>query len=80
MNMTPFTQAFVIKTTLQNMKNMVDLSMRKTVARLGDFTDDPEKRVEVLNTLASLDKIHKTIDAIYEHNVELFEEDNNKHA
>jgi hypothetical protein len=80
MNNKPFTKAFVLKTTLQNMRNMVDLSMRKTVARLSDFPDDKEKKLEVLATLASLDQFHKVIQEIYDNNIELFEEEDNTNA
>jgi hypothetical protein len=75
MNNKPFTKAFVLRTTLQNMRNMVDLSMRKTVARLEDFPHDQEKKLEVLSTLSSLDQLHTMIQEIYNNNQALFEEE-----
>jgi hypothetical protein len=80
MNKKPFTKEFVLRTTLQNMRNMIDLSMRKTVARLEDFKDDNAMKVEVLSTLASLDQLHKNVQSIYDNNPELFEEEENYNA
>jgi hypothetical protein len=59
------------------MRSMVDLSMRKTIARLDDFRDDPDTKLEILTTLASLDRFHQLIDSIYENNKDLIEEENN---
>jgi hypothetical protein len=68
----PFTKEFVLRTTLQNMRGAVDLSMRKTVSRLDDFPQDADAKLEVLSTLASLDQLHKTIQSIIDNNPELF--------
>jgi hypothetical protein len=72
----PFTKEFVLRTTLQNMRGMVDLSMRKTVARLDDFPNDADMKLEVLSTLASLDQLHKTIQSIIDNNPDLLGKEN----
>jgi hypothetical protein len=75
----PFTKAFVLRTTIANMSSAVDLSMRKTVARLPEFKGDPDKKFEVLETLASLDELHKMIEQIVENNATILE-DTKTHA
>jgi len=72
----PFTKEYVLRTTLQNMRGAVDLSMRKTIARLDDYPETPDQKLEILSTLASLDQLHKTIQSIEDHNPDLFGKDN----
>jgi hypothetical protein len=75
----PFTQAFVLDVTMKNMKGAVDLSMRKTAARLIDFAEDQDKKMEILATLSSLDRLHKLLAEIEQNNPHLFQ-DTHTHA
>jgi hypothetical protein len=58
----PFSESYVISTTLKNMRKSVDISIGKTVERIPEFADDLEKSREVFGTLAKLHTMRKNID------------------
>ena len=68
----PFSQQYVLALTLRKMGEAIDHSVRKTIGRLADFADDSEKKREILNTLASLERMRKLLDEIVENNEDLF--------
>jgi len=77
-NKSPFDKAFVLNTTMRNMKKDIDFSSRKTFERYKDFADetsneDLAKRQEIFETLDVLNKMHKLLDEFQTHNKHLFE-------
>ena len=62
---------YVIRETLRHMQDCVGISTQKTLARMKEFEGDGKKAVEVLNTLASLHRIHNLIEDIKTNNSEL---------
>jgi hypothetical protein len=57
----PFDIGYVLATTAKHMRKSVDISIRKTVDRIGEFEDGP-KGAEVLRTLSALHTMRKQID------------------
>ena len=70
----PFDKAFVLKLTLSNMRNSIDLSITRTAGRLKDFEADSDKWHEVLHTLSALDALKKLLDDFQLHNDQLLKE------
>ena len=70
-SITPFNQSFVIRVTLDNMQRGIDLSIRKTVARLKEFDNQPAKKAEVLQTLRSLEAMYALVEEIRAANAEI---------
>ena len=70
-SITPFNQSFVIRVTLDNMQRGIDLSIRKTVARLKEFDNQPAKKAEVLQTLRSLEAMYTLVEEIRAANAEI---------
>ena len=70
----PFSKSFVLKTTSRHMRRSIDISIRKSFDRMGDFTDNNEKKTEIFETLDVLHKMRKLIDDFQEHNSHLFNE------
>jgi len=68
----PFSMSFVLRTTGKHMRKQVDISIRKTFERVGEFAGDQEKSREVFNTLAVLHKMKKQLDELQAANSEDF--------
>jgi hypothetical protein len=62
----PFSLEFVLNTTVNNMKRDIDISIRKTFERIGEFADNPVKSREVLTTLFALHNMKKQIN-VFKH-------------
>ena len=54
---TPFTQEYVLELTHKQIQQVLKRSWDKTMNRLDDFTDDPEKTQEVKDTLFYLQEL-----------------------
>lgn len=50
------------------MQQSVAISTQKTITRLPEFQNQPEKVAEVMSTLASLGRLNSMIEAIRENN------------
>lgn len=59
---TPFSTGYVLRTTAKNMRKSIDISIRKTFDRVGEFANDQEKSREVFNTLAILHSMRRQLD------------------
>jgi len=66
----PFSQDFVIKTTLKNMQKAIDISVNKTLSRVSEFADNPEKSNEIFMTLGNLQTMKKSLE-----NIQIYESD-----
>lgn len=67
----PFSNEYVIKETLKHMQQSVAISTQKTIARLNEFKDQPEKVAEVMSTLSNLSKLNRLIESIRENNTKI---------
>jgi Fe-S-cluster formation regulator IscX/YfhJ len=56
-----FSGEYVMNVTYQHMIRAVDISLRKTIARLDEFEDDNEGGADVLRTLSHLNKLRATL-------------------
>lgn len=60
----PFSQSYVVRTTLRNINKQIDLSIRKTIERINEFKGDQSKSEEIFITIAKLNTIRKQINAL----------------
>jgi hypothetical protein len=67
----PFSNDYVVKETLKHMQSSVSISTQKTIARLPEFQDQPEKVKEVMATLSNLSKLNSLIESIRENNKDI---------
>lgn len=58
----PFSQGYVLRTTAKHMRKSIDISIRKTFERVGEFAEDPQKSQEVFKTLSFLHTMRKQLD------------------
>lgn len=58
----PFSMGYVLRTTAKHMRKSIDISIRKTFDRVGEFSNDREKSQEVFKTLATLHAMRKQLD------------------
>ena len=58
--------------TVESMRSAINFSMKKTMFRNNEFDDDPEKKAEIMDTLAALSAMHKLLDEFVEHNESIF--------
>jgi hypothetical protein len=58
----PFSQTYVLRTTAKHMRKSIDISIRKTFERIGEFGGNQEKSREVFGTLAMLHSMRKGLD------------------
>ena len=70
----PFDIEYVLKTTVTNMSKAVEVSISKTMARIGEFADNPEKSDEVFKTLTQLQTLKNSIVEFKSKNPEIFKE------
>ena len=68
----PFSQAYVLRTTLKHMRKSVDISISKTFERVDEFKDNQAKSSEVFQTLATLHSLRKSVDSFQTENQEAF--------
>jgi len=76
MEHSPFSKAFVMRTTFRHMRRSVDISIRKTFERFQDFDNDSNMGREIMETLSVLHTTRKLLDDFQEQNQELFSEQN----
>ena len=67
----PFSMQFVCRATLENMHKSIDISQRKTMARV---EDRPEKMVEIMETITVLNKMREVLSEFEENNTHLFKD------
>jgi hypothetical protein len=58
----PFSMGYVLRTTAKHMRKSIDISIRKTFARVGEFADDRAKSEEIFKTLSYLHTMRKNLD------------------
>jgi hypothetical protein len=58
----PFTQGYVLRITAKHMRRFIDISIRKTTARIAEFDGDQVKSSEVFRTLTILHGMRKQLD------------------
>jgi hypothetical protein len=68
----PFTGAYVLRTTARHMRKSIDISIRKTFARIGEFDGNPGKSEEVFKTLSVLHQMRQQLDDFQAANKESF--------
>jgi hypothetical protein len=68
----PFDMSYVLRVTTKHMRQSIDVSIRKTFARVKDFDGDAEKSREVFNTLSILHQLRKQLDDFQSANVDSF--------
>lgn len=68
----PFTQAYVLRTTIANMQRSIAISSSKTISRLEEFQGNSEKSMEILSTLNSLNKMKVLLDEFQSANPQVF--------
>ena len=73
MNRPDFTKDYVIRTTLNHMMESINISTRKTINRVREFEDDPEKTEEIKDTLDSLNALINLMKDIKTNNRDLIE-------
>lgn len=73
----PFSNSYVMKETIKHMQNCVRISLNKTLARMPEFKDDPEKNKELMTTLSNLDKLNRLMENIRDNNQSVMKEKDN---
>jgi len=68
----PFSCGYVLRTTAKHVRRSIDISIRKTFARIKEFDGDPKKGHEIFETLSALHSMRSSLDAFQEENKELF--------
>jgi hypothetical protein len=68
----PFDMDYVLKITSDHMRKSIDISIKKTFARFPEFLSNPEKSIELFNTLSVLHRMRKNIDAFQVTNIRDF--------
>lgn len=61
-NQKPFSKLFVLQTTARHMRKSIDVSIRKTLERVQDFSDDEAMSAEIFETLCDLHSMKKNLD------------------
>jgi len=69
----PFSQGYVLRTTANYMRDSIDISLRKTGARIAEFEGVPDKSMELLSTISALYALRKIVDDFQLENREIFE-------
>jgi len=59
-----FDKDYVISLTLRHMRNNIELSISKTIGRVGEFENDNSKSMEVIQTLSTLHDMKRDIDTL----------------
>jgi hypothetical protein len=61
-NQKPFSASYVLRVTAKHMRKSIDISIRKTFARVAEFDGNREKSEEVFKTLSVLHTMRKQLD------------------
>ena len=72
MSTTPFSQSFVLRTTAKHMRKSIDISIRKTFARIAEFDGNQEKSKEIFQTLSVLHSLRAQLDEFQSQHKEEF--------
>ena len=75
MDDTPFTRKHVLRITMSHMMKCIDKSMRKTMQRLDDRSD---QSLEILDTLNKLNVVRELNEEFIKNNPNIFEEEFNE--
>ena len=75
--MAEFTKEYVLRTTLSHMVESVNISVSKTISRLGEFEHEPDKLREIQETLVSLNELKKMLQGIKDENADLLNDKDN---
>jgi transposase len=59
----PFSIEYVLTATKRHMLKSIEISIKKTVERISEFSGDREKSEEVFKTLSTLDAMKREIEA-----------------
>ena len=70
----PFSMSYVLAETYRHLHRSIDISVQKTLSRLADFEDEPEKVKEIMLTLTNLNRLSKVLATIKSNNQDLFGE------
>ena len=70
----PFTAKYVVRETLRHMQRPINISTQKTIQRMQEFKNEPEKTAEAMSALASLVRLNRLIESIRENNKELLDD------
>lgn len=62
----PFTKGYVLRTTAKHMRKSIDISIRKSFERMGDFDSNKEKSQEIMETLSILHQMRAQLDSFQE--------------
>ena len=57
----PFSAEYVVSVTKRHMLKDIDVSIAKTVARISEFAEDPEKSREIFNAIATLQQMKNMV-------------------
>jgi len=68
----PFSIGYVLRTTAKHMRKSIDISIRKTFERVGEFSEDRAKSEEVFRTLSHLHQMRTDLDSFQKANVDSF--------
>ena len=68
----PFSMGYVLRITAKHMRKNIDISIRKTFERVGEFADNREKSEEIFMTLSYLHQMRKGLDDFQESNAVSF--------
>lgn len=70
----PFSADHVLRVTLRHMQRQINISIQKTIIRMSEFTDNPEKAKEALFTLGELGRLNALLEEICNHNKDIFKD------
>jgi hypothetical protein len=71
-NVTPFSKAYVLDTTMNHMHRAISISVKKTLGRLAEFEGNAAKGTEIMETLSNLQTMGKLLDNFKANNPSLF--------
>jgi len=76
----PFSRSYVMQLTAKHCMLAIDTSISRTLARIAEFENDPEKSKEVFSTLSSLHALRETLTGFQSENKSSFSDntDSNK--
>lgn len=67
-----FNRGYILRLTTKHCRKAIDLSIRKTFARMREFEDGSEKSKEIFETLAMLHGLRNTLDDFQKLNSDKF--------
>lgn len=63
-----FSKGYVLRVTTKHMRKSIDISIRKTFARIKEHADDQEKSKEIFETLSVLHDMRRKLDEFQSEN------------